>query len=57
MRNSGNYLAPGGLLDKVRIPTLVLRGILTNPLLVLPVIVLAVLLTEALFEYACHCIR
>ena len=57
MRNSGNYLAPGGLLDKVRIPTLVLRGILTNPLLVLPVIVLAVLLTEALFEYACHYIR
>jgi len=52
LRNSGNYLAPGGFLDKIYIPTLLLRGIVVNLLLVLPVIVIAVLLTELVYEYA-----
>ena len=30
LRNSAHYLAPGGLLDKIRIPALVLRGVLSN---------------------------
>jgi hypothetical protein len=52
LRNSGNYLAPGGFLDRIYIPTLLLRGIVVNLLLVLPVVVIAVLLTELVYEYA-----
>lgn len=52
LRNSGNYLAPDGFLDRIYIPTLLLRGIVVNLLLVLPVVVIAVLLTELVYEYA-----
>lgn len=50
LRNSSNYLAPGGLLEKMRIPTLLLRGILTNFIIFLPYIMLAVVLTEIVYE-------
>ena len=38
LRNSGNYLAPNGLFDTLRISTLLLRGILTNFAVFLPYI-------------------
>jgi hypothetical protein len=50
LRNSSNYLAPGGLLEKTRIPTLLLQGILTNFMIFLPYIMLAVVFTEIAYE-------
>ena len=52
LRNSGNYLAPGGILDRFRLPTLFLRGILINLFVFLPYIVIAVMVTEAIFLLA-----
>lgn len=49
LRNSGNYLAPGGFLDAIRIPALLLRGILINFLVVLPYLILAVWLTDWIY--------
>jgi len=50
LRNGSNYLAPGGILNKLRLPALVLRGIVLNFLLFLPIVMLAVFLTELLYE-------
>ena len=50
LRNGSNYLAPGGILNKMRLPALVLRGIVLNFLLFLPLVMLAVFLTEVLYE-------
>ncbi|MGI9592297.1 MAG: patatin-like phospholipase family protein, partial [Myxococcota bacterium] len=50
LRNGTNYLAPGGILDKLRLPALVLRGIVLNFLLFLPLVMVAVLLTEVVYE-------
>ncbi len=50
LRNSGNYLAPAGLLDKFRLAAVVLRGILLNLILFLPWVMLAVALTEIVHE-------
>ena len=50
LRNSGNYLSPGGLCDKLRLPTILLRGILLNLFLLVPSLILAVFLTEILNE-------
>lgn len=49
LRNNSNYLAPGGSLDALRIPALLLRGILINLLLFLPFILLAVFLTDLVY--------
>ena len=49
LRNSGNYLAPGGILDRYRLPTLFLRGILINIFVFLPYVVLAVIATEVVY--------
>ena len=57
LRNSSNYLAPTGLLDKLRIPALVLRGIISNFLLFLFWIVVAVLITEITYEFLSHYIE
>src|SRR5262245_26719650 len=46
LRNNSNYLAPGGLLDLVRIPALLLRGILLNFLVLVPYVIAAVWLTD-----------
>ena len=51
LRNYSNYLAPNGMIDKLRIPATVLRGILTNLLIILPYIVLAVCISRYIFEY------
>lgn len=50
LRNSSNYLSPGGLFDKLRLPTILLRGILLNLFLLVPSLILAVFLTEILNE-------
>ncbi|MBI2927660.1 MAG: patatin-like phospholipase family protein [Verrucomicrobia bacterium] len=50
LRNSGNYLAPGGLLDKVRLAVVLLRGLLNNALVFLPFLMLAVVATEVVYE-------
>ena len=50
LRNSGNYLAPAGLLDKFRLAAVLLRGILLNLILFLPYVMLAVALTEIVHE-------
>ena len=50
LRNGSNYLNPGGLLDRVGLPAVFLRGVILNFLLFLPIIMLAVMLTEWLYE-------
>jgi hypothetical protein len=45
LRNYSNYLAPSGLLDMLRIPALLLRGILLHVMTIFPYIVLAVWVT------------
>jgi hypothetical protein len=51
LRNGSNYLSPGGVLEKLRLPTLILRGILLNLMLFLPLVVFAVLLTKVVFYF------
>ena len=51
LRNSGRYLAPSGFLEKLRIPALLVRGMLINLVLIFPLIVLAVMFTEFWAEY------
>jgi hypothetical protein len=46
LRSGGRYLAPGGVIDKVRIPALFLRGLLVNLVLLLPDLIGAAVLTE-----------
>lgn len=54
LRNSSRYLAPGGLLDKMRIPALALRGVLSNLLIFLLIVFIAVLATETVYEVGQH---
>ncbi len=54
LRNSSNYLSPGGLLEKLRIPNVLLRGIVLNLLVFLPGIMLAVMVTDVVFEFTPH---
>ena len=46
LRNNSNYLAPRGLRDYIRIPALLLRGILVNFLVLFPYLVAAVWVTK-----------
>ena len=50
LRESAQYLAPGGVLDKLRIPALLLRGILSNLLIFIFLILVLVLVTEFTYE-------
>jgi hypothetical protein len=50
LREGSRYLAPGGLLDKLRIPALALRGVLSNLLIFLFLILLFVFITELVYE-------
>ena len=45
LRNGGNYLAPGGLLDLLRIPAILFRGLAINLLVVAPVVALFAIAT------------
>jgi hypothetical protein len=51
LRNGSNYLTPGGFLQKSRLLTVIVRGLLLNLLLLLPFIMLAVILTELWHEF------
>ena len=50
LRQGARYLAPGGILDKVRIPALILRGVISNLLVFLFLILLFVFVTEFVYE-------
>jgi hypothetical protein len=50
LRNSSNYLSPGGLFHKLRLPTILLRGILLNLFLIIPALILTVFMTEIFNE-------
>ncbi len=51
LRNSGKYLAPGGFLYRLRLPTLLLRGIVINfSILFCLIALVAVPLTNFIFE-------
>lgn len=54
LRNGSNFLAPEGVLNRLRMPSLLLIGMLQTLLLFLPVIILLVLLTELFFEITCR---
>lgn len=54
MRNGSNYLLPEGLLNQLRPPALMIAGAFHALLLLLPVVVLAVFLTEFFFEVTGH---
>lgn len=45
LRDNARYLAPDGLLDVLRIPAILLRGIVVNFLVILPYLILAALFT------------
>ena len=45
LRNNAEYLAPGGVLDYLRIPMTVFRGMLVNLLTILPYLMIAAILT------------
>ena len=51
LRNGSNYLAPGGFLEFIRMPAVMVRGLILNFLLLLPWIMAAVYLTEIIHEY------
>jgi hypothetical protein len=50
VRNSANYLAPGGLLDRIRFPALFLRGVLMNALALVPYLIFAALATQLYYS-------
>jgi hypothetical protein len=50
LRNCSNYLSPVGLLTKLRLPNLLLRGIILNLFVFLPYIMAAVFFTELAYE-------
>ena len=51
LRNSSRYLAPGGFVDKFRLPTMLLRGIIINFCVLLTFMMIVVVpLTEIIFE-------
>ena len=54
LRNCSNYLAPQGLLPKLRLPNLMLRGILMNLFVFLPFIMALVFATEIAYEKGPH---
>jgi hypothetical protein len=54
LRNNSNYLAPRGLIDLIRIPALLIRGIMINSLVLFPYIVLAVWITLWVCGKALH---
>jgi hypothetical protein len=50
LRNGSNYLTPGGFLELVRMPAVVVRGLIINFLILMPFIMAAVIITELLHE-------
>ena len=54
LRNGSNYLVSQGILNQLRLPALFIAGATHTFLLFLPLVVLAVLLTEIFFELTGH---
>ncbi len=54
LRNHANYLTPGGFIDALRIPVILLRGIIVNFLVLLPYLLLASILTVWLMPTENH---
>jgi hypothetical protein len=52
LRTAGQYLAPEGMLDRIRIPALLLRGLTLNLLCLIPYILVAVVFTERVYGRA-----
>lgn len=52
LRNHTRWLAPGGGLDQIRLPAIILRGVLNNFAVLLPLLMIAVLVTEQFFQLA-----
>jgi hypothetical protein len=52
LRNNSNFLLPGGLFNRLRMPSLFMIAILQTLLLLLPVVIFFVFLTELFFEVA-----
>ena len=52
LRNKSKYLAPGGVLDKLRIPALLVRGTLDNFAIFLFIIMLGVTATHVAYQFA-----
>jgi hypothetical protein len=50
LRNGSNYLTPGGFMGAVRLPALIVRGLVINLVLLLPFIMSLVIITEFLHE-------
>jgi hypothetical protein len=50
LRNSSNYLTPNGLLNQLRLPNMLLRGIILNLFVFMPFIMAAVFFTEIAYE-------
>jgi hypothetical protein len=50
LRNSRHCLAPGGLLDRLRLPALMVRGIVLNALTIVPYVMLLVSLTDLVYS-------
>ncbi len=50
LRNNSNFLVPGGLFNSVRMPSLFMVGVLQTFLLLLPLIIMLVFVTEVFFE-------
>ncbi len=51
VRNNSRYLAPGGMLDTVRIGAILIRGVIVNAMTFAPYVMAAVLITAVLFDY------
>lgn len=54
LRNNANYMAPGGLIDILRVPSIFLRGIAINFFLVLPYILILAVISAALMSPDFH---
>jgi hypothetical protein len=51
VRNSGNYLAPGGFLDRIRIVAIFIRGLVMNAMTLVPLLLAATLLTQVYYDW------
>ena len=50
LRNSERYLAPDGLIDRLRLPALMLRGMTLNFVMIVPYVMLLVSLTDLIYS-------
>jgi hypothetical protein len=51
LRSGGDYLAPGGLLNKLKIPAVLMRGVAINLVVILPFLAALALLTALLYPH------